>query len=210
MSRRQRSRRADGEHPTYTAILEQAVVVLTEDGFDRFNVQRVLDRAQVSRATLYNHFGDVDTLIEAALVATFTRETDLYRARLANIVDDAPDRAAFRTALMALMNDFSRLPATVRLRRAHTIVLSASRPQLATAVAGLQDQINETWSRTIRNGQARGFIRTDIDPHEAAVMVLSLTLGRIVDDVAGSGIGDERWAAAAFDIFDRAMVTQED
>ena len=71
MSRRQRSRRHEGEHPTYTAILEQAMVVLTEEGFDRFNVQQVLDGAQVSRATLYNHFADVDTLIEAALIATF-------------------------------------------------------------------------------------------------------------------------------------------
>lgn len=210
MSRRQRSRRHEGEHPTYTAILEQAMAVLTEDGFDRFNVQRVLDGAGVSRATLYNHFADVDTLIEAALVATFTRETDLYRARLATIVDDASDRAAFREALRTLMADFSRLPATVRLRRAHTIVLSAARPQLAIAVAGLQDQINETWSQTIRDGQARGFIRADLDPHEAAVMVLSITLGRIVDDVAGNRIGDQRWAAVAFDVFDRAMVTPGD
>lgn len=210
MSRRQRSRRHEGEHPTYTAILEQAMVVLTEEGFDRFNVQQVLDGAQVSRATLYNHFADVDTLIEAALIATFTRETDLYRARLANIVDDASDRAAFREALRTLMNDFSHLPDTVRLRRAHTMVLSAARPQLATAIAELQDQINETWSDTIRNGQARGFIRDDLDPHETAVMVLSITLGRIVDDVAGDRIGDERWAAAAFDLFDRAMVSPGD
>ena len=210
MSRRQRSRRHEGEHPTYTAILEQAMVVLTEEGFDRFNVQQVLDGAQVSRATLYNHFADVDTLIEAALIATFTRETDLYRARLATIVDDASDRAAFREALRTLMNDFSHLPDTVRLRRAHTMVLSAARPQLATAIAELQDQINETWSDTIRNGQARGFIRDDLDPHETAVMVLSITLGRIVDDVAGDRIGDERWAAAAFDLFDRAMVSPGD
>lgn len=210
MSRRQRSRRHEGVHPTYTAILEQAMVVLTEDGFDRFNVQRVLDGAQISRATLYNHFPDVDSLIEAALVATFTQETDLYRSRLANIVEDAPDRAAFREALRILMNDFSRLPAVVRLRRAHTMVLSAARPQLATAVAELQDQINEVWGQTIRDGQARGFIREDLDPHEVAVMVLSLTLGRIVDDVAGDSIGDERWAAAAFDVFDRAMVTPGD
>jgi AcrR family transcriptional regulator len=150
MSRRQRSRRHEGEHPTYTAILEQAMAVLTEDGFDRFDAQRVLDGAGVSRATLYNHFAD--TLIEAVLIATFTRETDLYRARLATIVDDASDRAAFREVLRTLMNHFSHLPDTVRLRRAHTMVLSAARPQLATAIAELQDQISETWSQTIRDG----------------------------------------------------------
>lgn len=52
MSRRQRTRRHEGAHPTYDKILEQATTVLSEDGFDQFNVQRVLDGAEVSRATL--------------------------------------------------------------------------------------------------------------------------------------------------------------
>jgi AcrR family transcriptional regulator len=61
MARRQRSSRAPAVRPTYSKILEQAVVVLNEDGFDRFNVQRVLESAEVSRATLYRHFPDVDS-----------------------------------------------------------------------------------------------------------------------------------------------------
>jgi AcrR family transcriptional regulator len=186
------------------------MVVLTDDGFDQFNVQRVLDGAGVSRATLYNHFTDVDTLIEAALVATFTQETDLYRARLAGIVDDAPDRAAFRDRLHSLIQDFSHLPAAVRLRRTHTIALSATRPQLAASIAELQDQINETWSATIRDAQARGFVRTDLDPHATAVMVLSVTIGRIVDDAARNKLGDKRWAEACFDLLATAMLPPGD
>jgi AcrR family transcriptional regulator len=209
MSRRQRTRRNDGVHPTYATILDQAIVVLIEDGFDRFNVQRVLDGAGVSRATLYNHFTDVDTLIEAALVATFSQETDLYRARLAGIVENAPDHAAFRQALRLHLEDFSHLPAAVRLRRTHTIALSATRPNLAASITAIQDQITQTWSATIRDAQERGFVRSELDPHTTAVMVLSITLGRIVDDAASNHIGDERWASAMFDIIDRAMLTPE-
>lgn len=210
MSRRQRTRRHEGVHPTYAKILEQATTVLNEDGFDQFNVQRVLDGAEVSRATLYNHFTDVDTLIEAALVATYTQETDLYRARLATLIDDAHDHAAFREALRTLNNEFSLLPAAVRLRRTHTIALGATRPTLAASIAELQDQITETWSTTIRDAQARGFVRSDLDPRATAVMVLSLTIGRIVNDAAGDQISDEQWASASFDIFDRAMLTPGD
>jgi AcrR family transcriptional regulator len=210
MSRRQRTRRHEGVHPTYARILEQAKVVLTEDGFDQFNVQRVLDGADVSRATLYNHFADVDTLIETALIATYTQETDLYRARLAGIVDAAADRAAFRELVRKLTEDFSHLPAVVRLRRTHTIALGASRPALGAAIAELQEQITETWGDTIREAQARGFLRRDLDPRATAVMVLSLTIGRIVDDAAVNHLGDERWAAAYFDVLDRAFLTFDD
>jgi hypothetical protein len=41
-------------------------------------------------------------------------------------------------------------------------------------------------------------------------MVLSLTIGRIVNDAAGNQISDEQWASAFFDILDRAMLTPED
>lgn len=186
------------------------MVVLTEDGFDRFNVQRVLDGSGVSRATLYNHFGDVDTLIEAALVATFAQETDLYRARVAGIVANAPDGSAFKETLRTLLNDFSHLPAAVRLRRTHTIALSATRPQLAASITVIQDQITQTWADTIREAQVRGFVRSELDPHATAVMVLSISIGRIVDDAASNKIGDERWASAYFDIMERAMLTPED
>lgn len=130
----------------------------------------------------------MDTLIEAALVATFAQETDLYRSRVARVIDDAHDDATFREALRTLINDFSHLPASVRLRRTHTIALGTTRPSLAASIAEIQDQITETWSTTIREAQTRGFVRGDLNPHAAAVMVLSLTIGRIVNDAAGNEV----------------------
>lgn len=64
MYRRQRATSAEARQPTQTRIVNAAVTVMREDGFDRLNIQRVLELAAVSRATLYNRFGDVDSLIE--------------------------------------------------------------------------------------------------------------------------------------------------
>jgi AcrR family transcriptional regulator len=210
MSRRQRSRPQDGDNPTSARILEQAMIVVTEDGFDQFNVQRVLDGAGVSRTTLYNHFTDVDTLIERALVATFAQETDHYVALLGTIVADAPDRAAFGDAVRSLITAFSHLPAAVRLRRTHTIALGAARPTLQASIAEQQDRITAAWATTISDAQQRGFIRRDLEPHATAVMVLSITIGRIVDDAAGEQISDQQWASAFIDIAERAILTPED
>jgi len=173
-------------------------------------VQRVLDGAGIRRATLYNHFTDVDTLIEAALVATFTRVTDLCHARLAGIADEAPDQDAFRDKLRSLIREFSRLPPTVRLRQTHTIALSATHPQWAKSIVELQNQTAEALSTTIRDAQVRGFLRSDLDPHATAVMGLSVRISRFVDDAADHRLGDERWAAAYFNALDKAMLTPED
>ncbi len=209
MSRRQRASKSPTVHPTYSKILEQATIVLNEDGFDRFNVQRVLDAAEVSRGTLYHHFGDVDTLIEAALVETFRQEVDFYRSLLTELSERSPDSATFREALHQLLQTFSTMPASVRLRRTHTIALAASRPRLAVAVASAQDSITDAWEDTVRELQRKGLVRADLDPRVTAVMVLAIALGRIVDDAAASHITNQQFADAFYQIIDRAILAPQ-
>jgi hypothetical protein len=92
----------------------------------------------------------------------------------------------------------------------YTIALSATRPTLATSIAEIQDQITQTWSTTISEAQARHFLRGDLDPHATAVMVLSLTIGRIVDNAGRNQLNDDEWASAIFDILDKAFLTAQD
>lgn len=196
--------------PTYRKILDEAMAVLTEDGFDQFNVQRVLDRAEVSRATLYRHFPDVDGLIEAALIETFRQEVDLYLNRSAELIERSPDRTAFRDGVRTLLQDFSTVPAIVRLRRTHTIALAATRPELAAAIAPIQQSLIDGWESTLAEATKRGFMRTDLDIRATGVMIQAIALGRIVDDAATSHLDNDRWAQVFFDVVDRAFLASDD
>ena len=207
MSRRQRSTRTLDVRPTYSRILEHAVRVLEEDGFDRFNVQRVLVEADVSRATLYRHFPDVDGLIEAALVETFRFAVDQYLKIVADLVDNATDPGSFRDGIRTVLQNFSTLPARIRIRRAHIIALSATRPALAAAIAEVQEALNEGWETTLEEAKRRGFIRDDVDTRAIGVIVQSITIGRIIDDAAIDHLTDDQWAQAVFQLVDRAILT---
>jgi AcrR family transcriptional regulator len=206
MARRQRSSRAPAVRPTYSKILDQAVVVLNEDGFDRFNVQRVLESAEVSRATLYRHFPDVDSLIEAALVHTFRQVVDFYISAATNLVESSPDVAAIREAVRAFLDNFATIPATVRLQRTHTIALAATRPALATAIAEAQESLTDGWNNAFQIAQQRGLLRDDLDTRAAAVMIQAIALGRIVDDAATTPICNQRWVQSFYEIIERAMI----
>lgn len=210
VTRRQRKSRNEGVHPTYERILEQAVVVLQEDGFDRFSVQRVLDDAGVSRATLYNYFSDVDTLIEAALVETFARESAILLERFDELTAQATDRAEFVAALQTYLTMFGQLPIGMRMRRAHTISLSTTRPALAAAIAKVQDEITAGWQVSIEKLQQRDVLRADLDARTVAVMVQGTAIGRIVDDAAGEQVGPDRWMATFLRVVERSFVTPED
>jgi AcrR family transcriptional regulator len=208
-SRRQRISRAPAERPTYRKVLDTAVAVLNEDGFDRFNVQRVLDGAEVSRATLYRHFPDVDGLIETALVETFRQELHRFQGIAVELVERSTDVASFRHEVRQFLELFSTIPAVFRSRRTHTFALASSRPGLAATVAIIQETLTDRWESTIQAAQHKGFIRKDLDSRAAAVIVQSVTLGRIVDDTAVSHISNEQWADMFFQLIDRTMIVAE-
>jgi AcrR family transcriptional regulator len=208
-SRRQRSPHGPAERPTRRKILDQAVFVLLEDGFDRFSVQRVLDGAEVSRATLYRYFPDVDGLIEEALVETFRREVDRFLNVAGDLVERSSDLASFRVEVRKFFETFSTIPAVIRLRRTHTFALASTRPKLASSIAVVQESLTDGWAATIREAQRKGFIRDDIDSRAIAVMIQSMGLGRIVDDAAVSHIGDELWASTFFEFVNRSVIVPD-
>lgn len=208
MSRRKRLERTPNGAPIREKLLVQAMELLANDGFDRFNVQRVLDGAGVSRATLYRHFPDVDGLIEAAMVEIFRQQIDLNLRAARELVELSTDKEMFRDGIGRLLEALSKTPAQVRILRAHTVVLGTSRPELGKAVATVQESLNDDWEEVVRSAQMRGLVRKDVDPRTVGVLVQSLTLGRIIDEVAVKHMGDTNWAKALFDVLDRAFFTE--
>ncbi|MEN9802475.1 MAG: hypothetical protein RLZ37_1600 [Actinomycetota bacterium] len=205
--RRQHRRGTDTQmHPTYEKILNTAVDVLIEQGFDKFNVQDVLDRAEISRGTLYHHYGDVDSVIEAALAASFSRELTANRETLEELVNRCKTATEFRRELRRLIDSYSKLPASVRVRRAHTISLCQTRPDLDDAIRAEQDASNLAWQELIELAQEKGFARKDLDVREGAALVQGLGISRIVDEVSSEPLSDERWADVIFKIYDAFLL----
>lgn len=209
MSRRQRLTKTPEGVSTREKILRCAIAVLSEDGFDRFNVQLVLKEASVSRATLYRHFPDVDGLIEAALVETFRQELDRFQQLANDLVERSTDSESFRDEVRDFFVTFSSIPAVFRLRRTHTFVLASTRPGLAATIATMQEILTDKWEATIQVAQDKGLFRQELDTRAAAVLLQAVALGRIVDDTSASQISNERWANMYFELVDRTMMVVE-
>ncbi|MFH1462845.1 MAG: TetR/AcrR family transcriptional regulator [Pseudomonadota bacterium] len=119
---------------TRERILAAAVVVLVESGLDALTVDEVARRAGVTPVTVYRHFADRDSLVEAALGEAQPRE----HARALSLDGDDPeeDLAAFATSTLAFLEEHGevlrlalgapreRLPGLARL---HASPLGATR-----------------------------------------------------------------------------------
>jgi len=83
-----------------TAILSGAKIVITEVGSYESNMNDIAARAEVSRATVYNHFSDKEEMMLSLV------ESEIHR--LADIARKAPTK---RDALYALSIEISKDPA---------------------------------------------------------------------------------------------------
>lgn len=158
------------------AILEAAFSVFAREGYAQATVQDIADHAGVAKPTIYNHFGDKDTLFLRAMVAaadTVSSENLAVVDRLRNPVGD------LRAALEDVAYRILRVCCSERscaLRRL-TYGQIASLPELVDAVqkrtsGQLGDAVADRLSRLSLSGHLRR-----CDPAEAAEQFLALLTG---------------------------------
>ncbi|BBC32253.1 hypothetical protein SGFS_035470 [Streptomyces graminofaciens] len=66
---RPRPRRMHGRRDRRAQILQAAATVFTRDGFARASVDTIAAEAKVAKQTLYNHFGDRESLVAEVVAA---------------------------------------------------------------------------------------------------------------------------------------------
>ncbi len=99
----------EGSAAKRAAILAAARDLFLNDGFDRTSVDAVSARAGVSKRTVYDYFGDKNTLLQSvvtgisdALVATVQRTVD---ATLARVTDPEQLEGAFVDFSLRIVSD---------------------------------------------------------------------------------------------------------
>ena len=113
---------------TQTAILEATKELIATTGLKKMSMIEIADLSQVSRATLYNHFRDKDSVIRALC------ESEL--ARLVEIAQNSPDATS---ALEQISLEVSSDSALAAMRRQDpeqlTVALTHQDDQLWKAFA---------------------------------------------------------------------------
>jgi TetR/AcrR family transcriptional regulator, cholesterol catabolism regulator len=133
-------------------LLDAAVTLATEGGYDAVQMRDVAARAEVALGTLYRHYSSKDQLLLAALAD----QASTLRTRLAQRPprgDDSGDRVAdvLRRATRALTRDPSTTAAMVT-------ALSSPEPGAASAKNEVYGQL-----RTIISGALDGHEVRDLD-----------------------------------------------
>jgi TetR/AcrR family transcriptional regulator, fatty acid metabolism regulator protein len=162
------------------AILHAAVRVFAEKGYHGCRIADVARAAGVAYGLVYHYFQNKEELLESV----FAEQWGILISAL-QAIDEGPGTASEKiAAVFAFVFDvFKTAPAAVRVlilevtRTPHSLRAGSTRETFELAVQTVAD--------VIRQGQAQGELRTDLDPLVAAAGVL----GALELSVSGMVIG---------------------
>lgn len=203
---------AKPNHPTRQRIVEETARRIMEGGIEGVDVDAVLATVGVTKGALYHHFGSVNDLFIAGLLNAFEaviRESEAWSLALR---DECKSAKEVRDRLHLIIEE-SQVPERSEMRsvRLHTLSLARTQPELASEIARLQSNLTETITEVNKEFQRRGWMRTDVDPRAAAVLIQAMNLGRIVDDVVDEAhrVDAEAWIALYKEIHCRYLIIEE-
>ncbi|MEY4633586.1 MAG: hypothetical protein RLZ18_958 [Actinomycetota bacterium] len=194
----EKHKRVDGLE-TMERLLSFADVELNEVGSVKFNLGRVLEKAQVSKSSAYHHFGSRDGIIAAVEARSVAVEIEQVNLQVRAFVESAQDvntAVEYLKILVYFTSDSSGVRA--RRRRAATLVAAQNSQTLAEIIGQTQRDGAQYLAETFQIVEDRGWISPSVPLLGIAHWMLASAFGHILVDYVDDPLANELWAEATF------------
>ena len=180
---------------TQAKLIEATLAVVAEVGYARASTRAIAERADVAEGTIYRHFPDKTALFFAAALAP--------SAEMLAWIKDLPSRAGSATVEANLGDAMVRLAELERRVLPLELAIQAD-PELArqrqavlAASGPLPGGPPQAIAAYLAAEQQLGRVTREVDPTEAAVMLLATLFGlAMTNGVEGGGLAPDRIRSA--------------
>lgn len=181
-------------HPTRERLLLTTVELMDTENPEKVGVEMVLEKSGISKGSLYHHFEDFPSLLEAALVYRFHRVVDSSIALIANTVAAATTREEFFADMEKVTAiTHSREMTAIRFERARALGHAGTSERFREALGVEQQRLTLAFADLVREAQNQGWVTSDIDPMAAAVFIQAYTIGKLIDEVTAEPVDEQEW-----------------
>lgn len=175
---------------TMERIIDATIAAIEASGEPGLRVNDIARDSDVSVATLYHYFGDREGLVVAARQKQYAGSTGIYYEDLSRAMREATTCAEISAVLCVFFdNATSESSRTMRFLRAEIVGSSRTRPQLATALREVQEDLVEKLAEVFADAQNRGLMRNTTSARSIAEFVLAVHLGSVLPDLLAGDNG---------------------
>ncbi|NNF56896.1 MAG: TetR/AcrR family transcriptional regulator [Rhodothermaceae bacterium] len=193
LSRRDRERLARRQ-----AMLDAALAVFAEKGYEGATLDEVAERAEFGKGTLYNYFpGGKESILFALLDEVYDGLVAIIEAYFTDEAEQhRPTRALFRDFIAALIAYFSERQAVfmIMVKEAQRLMLDGN---TAARIFAQRERLAETTAAPIQAAMDRGALRP-MDAHGVAHMLMGNVHGYMMYASCPPVDGDHHRKARAF------------
>ena len=176
------------QNDTVNAILAEARKMIDERGEAGVRVAELADRCNVAVGLLYHYFKDRQELIAEVRARQFIEivDTDITR-----VSDDMNPQTTVEGLLVMAVDSFGAsltdaVRRSSRWQRVAILAATEHNERLRERIAEEQARASSQLTDLLRDGQAKGIIRNDVDPKALALLIESVPLGTVLADLSPS------------------------
>lgn len=184
-------------------IMEEATRLFAEKGYAATSVREVAEAAQVTKPTLYYHYGSKEDLFLAAVRA----QTDRLQRIVCGALDgDGSVRLRLRFFVETMLRNIRENPVGMRLLM--TVPHRPDRGQPKVDLMSIHRRNGDLLQGLIRHGMQRGEIRPDIEPMHAVMALVGTVNHHGMSRLHGAPL-DEGIVDSILDLFFQGVAVQE-
>lgn len=182
-------------HPTKAKLIATFLQLADQQGVDSVTVEDVLATSKVSKGSLYHHFVNFDGLIEEAMASHYAEGIDRSITVMSGTLLGCKTRDEFLAGIkLSIEQTINPESKPFRLNRARIIGMCSKNDNLRARIAAEQERLSSAFEALIREAQAQGWVKPELDAPAAALLVQAYTFGKVIDDIALNPVDQQAWA----------------
>ena len=195
-------------HPTKSRLIETTAELLETQFPGDIQVDVILEKSGISKGSLYHHFEDLGERREAAQVARYAAWVDRSVSLIVPVLSGAKTRDDIIEGLKVLTK-YTQSPEykSTRFTRARALANSETSPRFQKALGLEQERLTIALQDLVEEAKNKGLFKSSLDSRVVAVFIQSYTLGKIVDDIVPTPMGQENWDNFILEMLIATMVS---
>ncbi len=181
-------------HSTKIALIECAVRMIRDDGWQSVTSDRVLEVSGISKGSLYHHFEDFPDLIGVALVEIFSQMVENTLSQLESALTSAESKEDFLSKIRAVTHGNVGYEITAsRLARIDAMAIGWNSPRMKSHIGEVQLRINRGLTAIFQEVVAKGWGNPHLDPEVVGIFVQSYNVGSVIGSLSTEKLDPTEW-----------------
>ncbi len=196
-------------HPTAAALVKTCDEILNTTRPDQISTEKLIEKAGVSKGSMYHHFEDLQDLIEITFIYRFSKWVDLTINKMTGLLISCKTSEELKNSLFVITKLTQQdAQAQIRVERAWIYSEAHRNERFEKRLRTEAERLTSSLADLISDVINKGLFKPNLNPRVVATFIQAYTLGVIVNDFTENPISQEEWIDFINSVIENMFINQ--